>query len=83
MTPLVIDRAGFPGGCHYFQCYDQFVLGRFDGENYNIGLFDICSCAYPEMMEQIRECSGGIYEVADGKKERCLQKARSIPMIAY
>ena len=29
-------------GCHYFQCYDQFVLGRFDGENYNIGLFDIC-----------------------------------------
>ncbi|MBO7663028.1 MAG: beta-galactosidase, partial [Clostridia bacterium] len=26
-------------GCHWFQCYDQFALGRFDGENYNIGLF--------------------------------------------
>ncbi|WP_251205829.1 beta-galactosidase [Acetatifactor aquisgranensis] len=70
-------------GCHYFQCYDQFVLGRFDGENYNIGLFDVCSCAYPEMMEHIRECSGGIYEVADGKAKRSRQKPKSIPMIAY
>lgn len=70
-------------GCHYFQCYDQFVLGRFDGENYNIGLFDICSCIYPEMMEQIRECSSRIYDVADGQKERSTQKPKSIPMIAY
>lgn len=70
-------------GCHYFQCYDQFALGRFDGENYNIGLFDICSRAYPEMMEQIRECSGRIYDVADGRVARGLQKGKSIPMIAY
>lgn len=70
-------------GCHYFQCYDQFVLGRFDGENYNIGLFDVCSCIYPEMMEQIRECSSRIYDVADGQKERSTQKPKSIPMIAY
>lgn len=70
-------------GCHYFQCYDQFALGRFDGENYNIGLFDICSCAYPEMMEKIRECSGRVYEVADGQLEKSARKAESIPMIAY
>lgn len=70
-------------GCHYFQCYDQFVLGRFDGENYNIGLFDICSQPYPDMMEQIKLCSSEIYEVADGQKEPCEEKADSIPMIAY
>ena len=70
-------------GCHYFQCYDQFMLGRFDGENYNIGLFDICSCVYPEMMEQIRECSGRVYYVADGQTRRSSQKPKSIPMIAY
>lgn len=70
-------------GCHYFQCYDQFVLGRFDGENYNIGLFDICSRVYPEMMEQIRECSGRIYAVADGQERRSTRKPKSIPMIAY
>ena len=70
-------------GCHYFQCYDQFVLGRFDGENYNIGLFDICSQPYPNMMEQIKRCSSEIYEVADGQKEPCKEKAETIPMIAY
>ncbi len=77
--------AGHPYGvgCHYFQCYDQFTLGRFDGENYNIGLFDICSCAYPEMMGKIRECSKRVYSVADGVTERSAEKPKSIPMIAY
>ena len=70
-------------GCHYFQCYDQFTLGRFDGENYNIGLFDICSCAYPDMMKKIRECSGRVYLVADGKADRSVRKPKTIPMIAY
>ena len=44
-------------GCHYFQCYDQFVLGRFDGENYNIGLFDICSRPYQDMAFYVKQCS--------------------------
>ena len=42
-------------GCHWFQCYDQFALGRFDGENYNIGLFDICSLPNETMMQAARE----------------------------
>lgn len=70
-------------GCHYFQCYDQFLLGRFDGENYNIGLFDICFRPYPEMMEQVKECSRTIYQVAEGSKKPTDEKAQSIPMIAY
>ena len=70
-------------GCHYFQCYDQFALGRFDGENYNIGLFDICLQPYPEMAEAIRDCSGGIYRVKAGEQPPSEEKAESIPMIAY
>lgn len=70
-------------GCHYFQCYDQFALGRFDGENYNIGLFDICFQPYPEMMAQVKACSSRIYQIADGKIEPTREKAVSIPMIAY
>ncbi len=35
------------------------------------------------MMEQIRACSGRICDVADGRAARSLQKAKSIPMIAY
>lgn len=70
-------------GCHYFQCYDQFELGRFDGENYNIGLFNICSLPYPEMMAAVKACSQGIYGVAAGKTAPTGEKPESIPMIAY
>lgn len=70
-------------GCHYFQCYDQFLLGRFDGENYNIGLFDICLQPYTEMLDYVKECSSTLYETAAGEKEPTEEKGNSIPMIAY
>lgn len=70
-------------GCHYFQCYDQFVLGRFDGENYNIGLFDICSRPYQDMASYVKQCSEVMYDIADGTKVPTDEKAESIPMIAY
>lgn len=70
-------------GCHYFQCYDQFVLGRFDGENYNIGLFDICSRPYEEMLEEVSRCSREIYQVKFGQRPPSEEKAKSIPMIAF
>ena len=69
--------------CHYFQCYDQFVLGRFDGENYNIGLFDICSQPYPEMMEAVKACGADLYEVAAGEKMPAEEKAERTAMIAF
>ena len=39
------DAAANPNcvGVHWFTMYDQSALGRFDGENYNIGFFDICN----------------------------------------
>jgi hypothetical protein len=70
-------------GCHFFQCYDQFVLGRFDGENYNIGLFDICSQPSEEMMRAVRECSSRIYGISCGETPPVDKKPESIPMIAY
>ncbi|MCI5650423.1 MAG: beta-galactosidase [Fusicatenibacter sp.] len=73
----------FGAGCHYFQCYDQFSLGRFDGENYKIGLFDICSQPYPEMMDQVLACSREIYRVKEGLLAPTEEKANPIPMIAY
>ncbi|MCL2775779.1 MAG: beta-galactosidase [Oscillospiraceae bacterium] len=35
-------------GVHYFQLNDQPYLGRSDGENYNIGLVDICCKEYTD-----------------------------------
>lgn len=70
-------------GCHYFQCYDQFALGRFDGENYNIGLFDVCLQPYQEMLEEVRACSETIYDVKAGLRAPTQIRPQSIPMIAY
>ena len=70
-------------GCHWFQYCDQFALGRFDGENYNIGLFDITLRPYPEMQNAVRACAGGVYAVSAGERASFDRKPESLPMIAY
>lgn len=70
-------------GCHYFQLYDQFCLGRFDGENYNIGLLDVCSQPYDDMMKSVRICNQRIYAIMTKKYEPTDEKPQAIPMIAY
>ena len=70
-------------GCHYFQLNDQFLLGRFDGENYNIGLVDITNQPYREMLTYFRETSETLYDVMAGKIPPIVTQAESIPMIAY
>lgn len=56
-------------GANYFTLYDQAYLGRFDGENYQIGICDICDNEYEEFAAAIKETSKVLYEVADGKRE--------------
>ena len=70
-------------GCHWFQCYDQFALGRFDGENYQIGLFDITLRPYPAMEEAARAAAARVYDIHDGKAEPVKRRPESLPMIAY
>ncbi len=70
-------------GCHYFQCYDQFVLGRFDGENYNIGLFDVCLRPYAEMLQAARHCSESVWAIHNGAATPTERRPQTIPMIAY
>ncbi len=45
------DAASQPNcvGVHWFTLYDESALGRFDGENYNIGFMDVCNRAYEEL----------------------------------
>jgi hypothetical protein len=70
-------------GCHWFQCYDQFALGRFDGENCNIGLFDICSLPNEILMKAVRDCGELIYQIAQGSMAPVREKPEQIPMIMY
>jgi len=54
-------------GVHWFSMYDQSTLGRFDGENYNIGFLDICNRAYDEMGGAAIASHERMYDVAAGR----------------
>ncbi len=53
-------------GVHWFTMYDQSALGRYDGENYNIGFLDICNRPYPEIGNAAIASHETMYEIATG-----------------
>ena len=68
---------------HWFQYNDQFCLGRQDGENYQIGMVDVCMQPYPELMEAVHASSQVLYQVKNGEREPYARKPKEIPMIGY
>jgi hypothetical protein len=55
-------------GAHWFTLYDQSAVGRFDGENYNIGLLDVCHRPYARLVEAARASHARMYAVAAGQE---------------
>ncbi len=56
-------------GVHWFVLYDQSALGRFDGENYNIGFLDICNQPHQPLCAAAIKSHESMYDIASGKKE--------------
>ncbi len=54
-------------GAHWFQWRDEPVLGRMDGENYNIGFVDVTDRPYPEMVEAAKATNKRLFDVHFGK----------------
>ena len=50
-------------GCHWFQYVDQPLTGRFDGENYNIGLVSVTDTPYPELTAEARKVNAQVYQL--------------------
>ena len=50
-------------GTHWFQYGDQATTGRGDGENYQIGLVDVCDTPYPEIIAACREVGYAMYRL--------------------
>ena len=48
-------------GSHYFQYRDQPLVGRSDGENYQIGFVDVCDRPYPKLAEAARAIGETMY----------------------
>lgn len=63
------DAAANPNcvGAHWFTLYDESALGRFDGENYNIGFLDVCNRPYRELGQAAITSHERIYDIAEGK----------------
>lgn len=70
-------------GAHYFTLNDQPYLGRFDGENYQIGFVDVCCREYEEMVSSARLTNREIYSVADGTLAPTADKPEEINPICY
>lgn len=50
-------------GCHWFQYVDEPLTGRFDGENYNIGLVTVTDTPYPELRDAARAVNLQVYRL--------------------
>lgn len=60
-------------GIAWFQYTDQGLLGRGDGERYNIGLVDVTDQPYP-IVKGIRAASENIYQVHSGLQKPFSEK---------
>ena len=50
-------------GSHWFQYRDQPLVGRGDGENYQIGFVDVCDRPYPKLAEAARFVGERMYGI--------------------
>jgi hypothetical protein len=53
-------------GTHWFQYLAQSPTGRKDGENYQIGMVDVCDNPYPELRAAARDMGASLYLVRSG-----------------
>ena len=70
-------------GAHYFTLNDQAYLGRFDGENYQIGLIDVCQRPYEDFISGVELANSEVYQIADGELPADAPEAKEIPAIAF
>ncbi|HEY2761873.1 MAG TPA: hypothetical protein VGI75_14050, partial [Pirellulales bacterium] len=62
-------------GAHWFQWTDEPNTGRFDGENYNIGLIDVTDRPYPELIDALKSTHRRLLDIHSGKESPIAQKA--------
>jgi hypothetical protein len=55
-------------GAYWFEWKDEPVLGRMDGENYNIGFVDVTDRPYAELVDAAKLTHQRLYDVHSGKQ---------------
>ncbi len=63
-------------GAHWFEWVDEPSTGRFDGENYNIGMIDVTDRPYRELVEAARATHQRLLAVHAGKETPVTRQAK-------
>jgi len=63
-------------GTHWFEWIDEPSTGRFDGENYNIGLVDVTDRPYRELVEAAQATHKRLLGVHSGKEAPTSRQAK-------
>ncbi len=66
-------------GAHYFQWNDQPTLGRFDGENLNLGVVDVCNRPYEAFVSIMRDTHARLAAVHAGNIPPTTRKSKLVP----
>jgi type 1 glutamine amidotransferase len=64
-------------GAHWFEWVDEPSTGRFDGENYNIGLLDVTDRPYRELVEAAKTTHRQLMDVHAGKTPPATRQAKT------
>jgi hypothetical protein len=64
-------------GAHWFEWVDEPASGRFDGENYNIGIIDVTDQPYRELVAAAKLTHSRILEIHEGKIPPVTQMAKA------
>ncbi len=70
-------------GVHWFTLYDESALGRFDGENWNIGFLDICNRPYDEIGNAAIASHERLYDVAGGQTDAYADAPEYLPLLFF
>lgn len=70
-------------GVHHFTHYDQSALGRFDGETYNIGFYDVCNQPYTPLVYAARAAHEKMYSIALDQAEPFNDAPEYLPRFFY
>lgn len=54
-------------GTHYFELNDQPLSGRFDGENMNVGLVNVCNVPYEDCVKHLSAMNARMYPILSGQ----------------
>jgi hypothetical protein len=68
-------------GTHYFTYNDQSPIGRFDGENFQHGIMDVCQQPYEDFAAVMTQCNLEAYSVAAGEQPPKGKDAEYIPCV--